>query len=398
MTQPLSIAMVCYPSFGGSGVVARELAVGLVERGHTVTLVASDVLSRPLPAHERLHFHKVDVPRYPVFEHAPYTLAVASSLIELARKQTIELVHVHYAVPHAASALLAIQALGNKGPALVTTLHGTDVTGSGADPSYAPITRFAVHGSDAITVPSAYLAQKARAWLAGDAALPGRDAGPPVLEVVPNFVDTEVFGPPSVRTPRVLDELFTTSEPATPILFHVSNFRAIKRVGDLLEVLERVRHTRPVRLVVVGDGPERAAAEQKTRELGLTESVRFLGKQATFTELLKHADAFMLTSELESFGLAALEAMSCGVPVLGYHVGGLPEVVSEDSGVLVPAFDLDALASATVELLSNAARRGQLARGARARALATFQREPAIDRYETVFQRALRRSARGANR
>lgn len=391
MTAPLSIAMVCYPTFGGSGVVARELAVGLTERGHRVTLVASDSPSRPLPVHERLRFHKVNVPHYPVFQHAPYTLALASSLIELGRAEPLDLVHVHYAVPHAASALLAIQALGERAPALVTTLHGTDVTGSGADPSYAAVTRFAVRSSNAITVPSHYLAAKAGAWLTADS--PSTEL--PAIDVVPNFVDTVAFAPPSTRSRRVLDQLFASSEPETPVLFHVSNFRAVKRVGDLLEVLKRARATRPVRIVVVGDGPEREAAEQKARELGLTEHALFLGQQARFIELLRHADAFMLTSEVESFGLAALEAMSCGVPVLGYRVGGLPEVVGDASGVLVPAFELDALASATVELLGDDARRDRVAHEARARAVGVFRHGPALDRYEAVFQRALLRSERG---
>lgn len=394
MTGPLSIAMVCYPTFGGSGVVARELAVGLASRGHRVTLVASDPPSRPLPALEALRFRKVTVAHHPVFEHAPYALAVASSLIDLAHSEPVDLVHVHYAVPHAASALLARQALGAAAPALITTLHGTDVTTTGADPSYAAITRFAVLSSDAITVPSGYLAHKARAWLMGDSAV----AQQPVIEVVPNFVDTDAFSPPTVRSRAALDTLFASSEPATPVLIHISNFRAVKRVGDLFEVLQRVRQRRPARLVVVGDGPERASAERKAGELGLSDAVRFLGKQSKFVELLQQADAFMLTSEVESFGLAALEALSCGVPVLGYRVGGLPEVVSEDCGMLVPAFDLDALAAATVALLDDPARRDRLGRDARSRALAAFQRVPAIERYETVFRRTLRRSKRGESR
>lgn len=392
MTEPLSIAMVCYPSFGGSGVVARELAVGLVERGHRVTLVASDHPSRALPEHERLSFHQVLVPEYPVFQHAPYTLAVASALVELARERPIDLVHVHYAVPHATSALLAAQVLGAKAPAIVTTLHGTDVTGSGADPSYAVITQHAVRASSAITVPSSYLAQKAHAWLSQDGS------AAPAIEVVPNFVDTAHFAPASTRDRRELNALFEGGDPAAPVLFHVSNFRAVKRVGDLFDVLKRVREQLPARLVVVGDGPERVSAGQKARELGLSESVCFLGNRVKFIELLKQADAFMLTSEIESFGLAALEAMSCGVPVLGYRVGGLPEVVDERSGVLVPPFDLDALAQAAVELLSDGARRDTLARDARSRALASFKRDPALDRYEAVFHRALRRPERSTAR
>lgn len=393
-TRPLSIAMVCYPTFGGSGVVARELAVGLASRGHRVTLVASDPPSRSLPEQELLAFRKVNVPSYPVFQHAPYTLAVAGTLIELAHEQRIDLVHVHYAVPHAASALLAACALGADAPATVTTLHGTDVTGSGADPSYAAITQHAVRASSAITVPSAYLAQRAQAWLSERAGT----SPPATIEVVPNFVDTERFAPAAPRDRRQLSALFDDGEPDAPVLFHVSNFRAVKRVGDLFEVLQRVRETLPARLVVVGDGPERAAAGQKARALGLADHVRFLGNQVKLAELLVHADAFLLTSEIESFGLAALEAMSCGVPVLGYRVGGLPEVVDERSGVLVPPFELDALAAAAVELLRDGARRDQLARDARARVLQTFKRDPALDRYEAVFERALSRASRGGVR
>lgn len=392
MTQPLSIAMVCYPSFGGSGVVARELAVGLVDRGHSVTLVASDPPSRVLPQHDRLRFRKVLVPHYPVFQHDPYTLAVASTLVELVREHVVDLVHVHYAVPHATSALLATQTLGAKAPAVVTTLHGTDVIGSGADPAYAVITQHAVRTCAAITVPSGYLAQKAQAWLSADGG------AAPTIEVVPNFVDTDRFAPATARDRSELVALFAGGDPTAPILFHVSNFRAVKRVGDLFDVLQRLRKQVPARLVVVGDGPERANAEQKARALGLSESVRFLGNQVRFIELLRQADAFLLTSEVESFGLAALEAMSCGVPVLGYRVGGLPEVVNERAGVLVPPFDLDALAQAAALLLSDSARRDTLAQQARERALSAFKREPALDRYETVFQRALRRSERGASR
>jgi len=393
-TAPLSIAMVCYPTFGGSGVVARELAVGLAERGHRVTLVATDAPGRTLPALERLRFRKVEVAPYPVFQYAPYTVALASALVELARSEPIDLIHVHYAVPHAASALLAAQTLGPKAPALVTTLHGTDVTGSGADPSYASVTRHAVRVSDAITVPSSYLAEKAHAWLASDD--PARV--PPSIEVVPNFVDTDVFAPHAARSRGALDGLFPRDTAGGPVLFHVSNFRAVKRVSDLFDVLQRVRARLPARLVVVGDGPERAAAEDKARKLGLTDSVSFLGNQVKFIDLLKQADAFMLTSEIESFGLAALEAMSCGVPVLGYRVGGLPEVVSDDAGVLVPPFDLDALGVAAVDLLADGARRDRYAAAARARALSTFKRAPALDRYETVLRRAVERAERGPSR
>jgi N-acetyl-alpha-D-glucosaminyl L-malate synthase BshA len=389
VTKPLSIAMVCYPSFGGSGVIARELAVGLVERGHRVTLVASAPPFRPLPAQDGLAFLRVEVPHYPMFEHAPYTLAVASALIEHARRAPTDVIHVHYAVPHATSGWLAAQALAPHAPALVTTLHGTDVTGSGADASYAPVTRLAVRASQAVTVPSAYLEERARAWLAEDAV-----ADTPVIDVVPNFVDTEVFAPPASRDRGVFDGLFGSRSDA-PVLFHVSNFRPVKRVADLLPLLRYVRQAVPARMVVVGDGPERAALERAVRELELHESVRFLGKQVSFVDWLRHADAFVLPSESESFGLAALEAMSCGVPVLGYRVGGLPEVVTDKGGVLVPAFEIEALARATLDLLADAGRRERLGCGARESVLAAFSRAPAVERYECVFRSAVE-SARGA--
>jgi N-acetyl-alpha-D-glucosaminyl L-malate synthase BshA len=326
-----------------------------------------------------------------MFESAPYTLAIASSLIELARAERIDVIHSHYAVPHAASVLLAKQALAAAAPATVTTLHGTDVTSTGLDPSYAPVTRHAVRASDAISVVSSFLAERAREWLCAD----GQALAPDAIEIASNFVDTDAFTPPAARDRGCFDQLFDAAQRDEPVLFHVSNFRAVKRVGDLIDVLARVRRTLPARLVVVGEGPERARAEEKARALGLENNVRFLGKQVGFVELLRHADAFMLPSESESFGLAALEAMSCGVPVLGYRVGGLPEVVSEASGVLVEPFEIDALAHATRELLADTALRDRLSQGARARVLACFRREPALARYEALYEHALSRAAEG---
>jgi N-acetyl-alpha-D-glucosaminyl L-malate synthase BshA len=392
VTAPLSIAVLCFPSLGGSGVVARELAVGLAERGHRVHVLASTEPGRALPQHERLRFHAVPAANHAVLEHVPYSLALATRLIELARSEPIDLIHAHYAVPHASAAYLARQALLADGaarvPAIVNTLHGTDVTVLGSEPSYGAITRFAVRASSAISVPSGYLAQKARAWLLEDA--PPRSEAPGI-EVVANFVDIDAFAPAVPRERARLHALFSERHDSTePVLFHVSSFRAIKRVGDLLEVLARVRAERPARLVIVGDGPERPQTEARARELGLSPHVCFLGERAAFGELLRHADAFVLPSESESFGLAALEALSSGVPVLAYRVGGLPEVVTEDAGILVPPFDVTALASAALRVLSDEQLHEDLSRGARARAVAHFQRQPAVTRYEELFARAVR--------
>jgi len=363
-----TIAVVCYSSFGGSGVVASELAIGLAKRGHRVHLLTSGPPDRTLPRCDRLILHAVDAADHPLFAgRTPIAIAVASRLVDVARSERLDLVHAHYAMPHAVSALLARQAIGAAAPKLVTSLHGTDVTGIGADPSYQPIVRHAVLSSDAITVPSAYLAERARAWLGGEAR---------AIEIIPNFVDTTRFVP--------------APKSASPLLFHVSNFRPVKRVRDLAEVLLRVRSAGvAARLVLVGDGPDRAALEAHVRALGLSEAVQFLGKTDDFASKLASADAFVSTSETESFGLAALEAMSAGVPVFGYKVGGLPEVVDQTVGRLVPAFDVDALAAALTTALRDRGTLASMGQHARARAVAQFHVEPAIDRYEEMLMQVL---------
>jgi N-acetyl-alpha-D-glucosaminyl L-malate synthase BshA len=379
-SRELTIATVCYPSLGGSGIIAGDLAVGLAQRGHKLHVIATAPPSRPLPECSRLFFHEVTAPSYPLFSQAPYTLALASTVAAVAQEHRVDVVHVHYAVPHAASAYLARQALGDDAPKIVTTLHGTDVTRVGADPSYQLITRFCVEASDAISVPSAFLREQAHHLLGIR-----RDIA---IDVIPNFVDTEHFSPAEVRDPSRFDELFEDASPG-PLLFHVSNFRSVKRVTDLLEVLARVRRQLPARLLLVGDGPDRPAAAARARSLGVQRSVCFMGKRTEFVEQLRHADAFLLTSETESFGLAALEALSCGLPVLGYAVGGVPAVVSEDVGRLVAPFDVDALAAAVVDVVRQPGLRDRLGARGRARVLASFRREPALDAYEALYRRAL---------
>jgi len=379
MSRPLHLAVVCYPGLGGSGVVASELVNGLAARGHQL-----HVLSTALP--ERLHaapnilFEPIEVPASPVFEHGPYDLAVASQLVELCRFAPIDLIHVHYAVPHAAAALLARHVLGDAAPALVTTLHGTDVTRLGAHPSVHAVTAFALATCDGLTAPSSYL-RAAAAEQFGIAA--------ERIEVIPNFVDLERFAPPARRDRDAgLNALFARPEDG-PILFHVSNFRPIKRTLDLVEVLARVRKTLPARAVLVGDGPEREAVAARARELGLSDAVVLLGRRDDFAALLAHADGFVLPSESEGFGVAALEAMASGVPVFGYHVGGLPEVVVEGTGALVPCCDVDALAAAVVHGIADRQTRDALGRAARARAEDRFGWAVAVDRYDSYFRRVI---------
>lgn len=374
---PLTIGVVCYPTFGGSGIVASELAAALGERGHRIHLMASARPPRALPHGDRLVFHEVALSDHP-FEGLPYPLAVASTIVRVARSHALDLLHVHYAVPHCASAYLARQMLGDAAPRLVTTLHGTDVTRFGADPNDQPLTRFTVGASDALTVPSQFLHDETRRLL-------GLGGHPP-LEVIANFVDTDHFAPPDRRDPAYFDARFPGGEPT---LFHVSNFRAVKRVPDAISVLARLRRHVPARLILVGDGPDRSVAMRRARDLGVGESVHFLGMQTDFAADLKHADAFILPSESESFGVAALEALSAGVPVFGYRVGGLPEVVKNGVGHLVEPFDVDALADAVRAVVTDPARRELLSRAARAHAVAHFRRADAVGRYEACFRRVL---------
>jgi N-acetyl-alpha-D-glucosaminyl L-malate synthase BshA len=379
MTLPLRIAVVCYPALGGSGVIASELALGLAGRGHRVTLVATALPERLRGSAVR--FERVEVPSSPVFEHAPYGEAVASRLVELARREPIDLIHLHYAVPHAASALLASAVLGRAAPAMVVTLHGTDVTALGAHPSLHAVTAAALDACAGLTTPSRYLRGE---------AVEQFGLRPERIEVIANFVDLERFRPPPRRDPAQADALFGgPADAAGPVLFHVSNFRPIKRPLDLVEALARIRRTVPARLVLIGDGPERAAVEARAAALGLGGAVRSLGRRRDFAGLLCHGDGFLLTSESESFGVAALEALASGVPVFGYRVGGVPEVVAEDTGALVPCGDVDALAQAVIAGTADAAGHAAMAGAARTRAEALFSMNLAIERYELYFRHVL---------
>lgn len=379
MTLPLRIAVVCYPALGGSGVIASELALGLAGRGHRVTLVATALPERL--SGTAVRFERVEVPSSPVFEHAPYGEAVACRLVELVRREPVDLIHLHYAVPHAASALLAAAVLGRAAPPMVVTLHGTDVTALGAHPSLHAVTAAALDACAGLTTPSRYL----RGEAIDQFSLPRER-----IEVIANFVDLERFRPPPRRDPAQVDALFGgPAEAAGPVLFHVSNFRPIKRPLDLVEVMARIRRTVPARLVLIGDGPERATVEARIEALGLAGAVRSLGRRRDFAGLLRHGDGFLLTSESESFGVAALEALASGVPVFGYRVGGVPEVVAEGTGALVPCGDLDALAAAVIAGTTDRATHAAMAEAARARSESLFSMNLAVERYELYFRHVL---------
>jgi N-acetyl-alpha-D-glucosaminyl L-malate synthase BshA len=371
----LRVGVACFSTFGGSGVVAAEVANALAARGHAVHVFSDERPVRLAADGPGLAFHLVTPPAYPQLPHSLYTLALASKIVEVGRRERLDLVHAHYALPHAASAELARQVLAAEGVALrvVTTLHGTDITLVGQDPSYLPLTRFAILASDAITVPSRWLGETTRRTL----ELPETRA----IDVVPNFVDVERFRPGGGAAARAT---------RPPVLIHVSNFRPLKRVGDVVEVFARVRAGGPARLRLVGDGPERAGAVAELERRGLAADVEVVGEPADLAAVLADADVFLLPSETESFGLAALEALACGVPVLASDVGGLPEVVRDgEVGFLCPVGDVAAMAAGVRRLLDDPSLRAAMGAAARRRAETLFRPEPAIEGYLGVYRRAV---------
>lgn len=378
----MKIGITCYPTYGGSGAVATELGLLLAERGHEIHFVTYDQPFRLVGYRERVYFHEVEMANYPLFEHPPYSLALAVALHDAARKYQLDLVHMHYAIPHAASAFLAREMLKDEHDLkIVTTLHGTDITLVGLHPSFQAITQFSILQSDGLTTVSEYLKRET----VRDFAVPEER-----LEVIPNFVDTELFRPGKEPCYRA-----SLSPGGEPIVMHVSNFRTVKRVEDVVEIFARIRGRIPARLVFVGDGPERPRAVRRADELDVRDHVTFLGKHASVDELLPCADLFLLPSETESFGLAALEAMASGAPVVASDAGGLPEVIEHGvSGYLLPVGAVDAMADAGVRLLTDEAHHAEIAAAARARAVERFTADTVASRYEALYRRVVEGGAR----
>ncbi len=367
----MNLGITCFPTFGGSGLIASEIGLAMAARGHQVHFIARALPVRLLKA-TNVAFHEVARSDYPALaDSSAYPIALASKMIQVATEQRLDLLHVHYAVPHATAAWMAAEVMGSNAPRIVTTLHGTDITLVGSDPSHLPITRYSVQRSDAVTAPSAFLRRATWQKLELPDSLP--------IEVIPNFVDTKRFAPTDDRSP--LHRLFPGG---APTLVHVSNFRPVKRIADVVSIFAAVNAQRPAHLVLIGDGPERAAAEKQVRGLGLESRVAFLGERDDFEAVLAACDVFLLPSELESFGLAALEALSCGVPVVGSRIGGIPELVVEGkTGLLAGLGDVAAMASHVLTLLDDLKGYSQRAR---ADVLARFQLGPAIDRYEALYR------------
>ena len=338
----MRVGMVCYPTFGGSGVVATELGKALAAQGHEVHFITYDQPVRLGSFRPNVYYHEVRISKYPLFDYPPYELVLASKMVEVARQQKLDLLHVHYAIPHASSAYTAKRILEASGLHLpvITTLHGTDITLLGKDPSFEPVISFAINQSDAVTAVSSSLRSDTY-------KLFGINAD---IEVIPNFICPSHFM--NLDGTHHRDD-FAQSDEA--LICHISNFRPVKRIPDVIQTFAKIAAARPARLMMVGDGPDRPAAERLARELGVAEHVAFLGKLKNPLEALAIADLFLLPSESESFGLSALEAMACGVPVVATEAGGLPEVIRHGvSGMLAPTGDVETMAKHALFLLDPA--------------------------------------------
>jgi len=373
----VKIAISCYPTYGGSGAVATELGLELAERGHEIHFISYAQPFRLDGFRERVYFHEVEMDQYPLFEHPPYSLALAVSIHEVASHYDLDLVHVHYAIPHATSAWIARQMMnGQTGPRVVTTLHGTDITLTGQHPSFHSITRFSIRRSDGLTAVSSFLRDETERSFGVE-----KDR----IRVIPNFIDTDRYRREDKPCHRS-----TLAPGGEKIVMHISNFRPVKRVEDVVEVFARIRHDVPARLVMVGDGPDRPRAQQRAEVLGVEDHVVFLGKHTSVDELLACADLFLLPSESESFGLAALEAMACGVPVVASRVGGVPEVVVDgETGALLDVGDVGGMAKAAVGILGDADRWAQVSGAARRLAVERFDARKVVPIYEAFYREVL---------
>jgi N-acetyl-alpha-D-glucosaminyl L-malate synthase BshA len=373
----MKIGITCYPTYGGSGVVATELGIELAARGHEVHFITYSQPFRLNGREANIHYHEVPVSNYPLFEYPPYDLALATRMAEVAEIYSLDLLHVHYAIPHSVSALLARQMLAAQGLHLpfITTLHGTDITLVGLDRSYLPITRFGINESDGVTAISEYLRDRTRE--AFNIQRP--------IEVIRNFVNCDLYH----RDPKLIArERPQYAQPNERLLVHLSNFRPVKRVLDVVTVFARVAAKLPARLLLVGDGPERSAAEFLAKRLNVADRVEFVGKQENIHELLPLADLMLMPSEMESFGLAALEAMACHVPAIATRVGGVPELIDDKrNGLLFEVGDVTGMYEAAVDLLSDPARLQQMGDAARRTAQDHFCASRIIPLYENFYQR-----------
>ena len=375
----MKIGITCYPTYGGSGVVATELGMELAARGHEIHFISYAMPIRLHTDNEHIFFHEVEVTSYPLFDHPPYTLALAVKMFEVAEEAQLDLLHVHYAIPHSVSALLARSMTETRRLPFITTLHGTDITIVGNDRSYLPITRFSIEQSDGVTSISRYL--KDRTVKEFETRRP--------IEVIPNFVNCDQYCRCDHSPLR--QQWAPNGE---PILMHLSNFRPVKRVTDVIEIFALVREKMPAKLVMIGDGPDRGAAEYLARKKKISKDVIFMGKQDQVEAKLCVADLFLLPSDLESFGLAALEAMACEVPVIATNAGGLPEVVTHGvDGFLITPRDVAAGGKYAIDILSRADRGREMGKLARINARKNYCSNDVIPQYEAYYRKVIEQSA-----
>jgi L-malate glycosyltransferase len=371
----MRIGITCYPTYGGSGVVATELGQELAARGHDIHFISYAPPIRMNTADPHIHFHEVEVASYPLFDHPPYTLALATKMLEVFEAESLDILHVHYAIPHSVSAMLARSMAAPRRLPFVTTLHGTDITLVGSNRSYLPITKFSIEKSDGVTAISDYLLQQ---------TLKEFDIKRSI-DVIPNFVNCDLY----TRIPNEAQRAKWAPN-GEPIIMHLSNFRPVKRITDAIEIFAIVRAKMPAKLVLIGDGPDRGAAEYLVRKKRLQKDVFFLGKQNAVYEKLSSADLFLLPSQLESFGLAALEAMACEVPVVATNVGGIPEVVTHGvDGFLTDPGDVKSAGQYALDILSRADRGREMGHLARKNAKSRFCANDVIPQYERYYQRVL---------
>jgi N-acetyl-alpha-D-glucosaminyl L-malate synthase BshA len=373
----VNVGIVCHPSYGGSGVVASELGLALAARGHRVHFFSHSLPFRVADGKPNVVFHEVEVTSYPLFKYPPYDQALATKLLAVHKSELLDIIHVHYAIPHAIAAYLCCRMIERgRRPRIITTLHGTDITLVGIDPSFFEITRFGIEQSDGVTAVSRYLAEETIQHFG-----PRRE-----VRVIPNFIDAEVF------TPSLRDETSRSAHvyPGEFLIGHLSNFRPVKRVKDVVRAFHRLQRHLPARLLMIGEGVELEPARHLAAELGIAERVTFAGALPRVERILAQLDLFLLPSEYESFGLAALEAMACGVPVVSSRAGGIPEVIEDGvSGILCEVGEPARVAEAALDLLRDPARRASVAAAARRRAVELFPQERIITRYEDYYREIL---------
>jgi N-acetyl-alpha-D-glucosaminyl L-malate synthase BshA len=373
----MKIGITCYPTYGGSGVVATELGLALASIGHQVHFISYAIPHRLNKFFENVFFHEVELSSYPLFEHSLYDLSLTSKMLEVFEYEDLDLMHVHYAIPHAVSAYLAQQVLRkqNKNLKFITTLHGTDITLVGLEPSFMPLVKFSIEESSGVTAVSRFLREKTLTNYNIEKE----------IEVIYNFIDIDKYK-------RQESEPFRRhiAPNGEKVMVHVSNFRLVKRVADTIRVLEKVNKEIPTKLVLVGDGPDRSECEHLTRDLDLQKDVFFLGKQDGLVEILSASDLFLMPSQSESFGLSALEAMACGVPVVSTSVGGLPELnIHNETGYIAEIGDIDRMAKYAVELLTNEKRYKAFSKSARDRAVNNFDKNLIVPKYVAYYEKIL---------